>query len=162
MLPFMNAKLSKLIALIVIAGIAAATQYFDKDQNTQSGDKQQTTLNSNAQQEAIEKIKQAVESGNTEASFWVTLDAKVIKTLKDDTKGSQHQRFLIEPHKGMTLLVAHNIDLADKVPLKRGDNITLRGRYEWNNKGGVVHWTHHDPRGKKAGGWIKAAGKTYK
>jgi hypothetical protein len=156
----MNTKLSKLIALVIIAGVAAAIQYFDKDSPTDTS--QQASQQSNAQQAAIKQIRQAVDSGNTEASFWVTLDAKVIKTLSDDTKGSQHQRFLIEPTKGMTLLVAHNIDLADKVPLKRGDNITLRGRYEWNNKGGVVHWTHHDPRGKKAGGWIKAAGKTYK
>jgi uncharacterized protein YoaH (UPF0181 family) len=157
----MNKNLSQLIALVIIVGIAAVTQYFYRTPNTENTPSQTTTQHG-SQQQAIEKIRQAVNSGDTEASFWVTLDAQVIKTLRDDTKGSQHQRFLIEPSKGMTLLVAHNIDLADKVPLAKGDNITLRGRYEWNNKGGVVHWTHHDPRGKKAGGWIKAAGKTYR
>ena len=46
--------------------------------------------------------------------------------------------------------------------VKEGDTIKIKGRYEWNNRGGVLHWTHHDPKGRKESGWIYAGGQYYK
>jgi len=60
-----------------------------------------------------------------------------------------------------TLLIAHNIDLADRVPVGLGDRLRFRGMYEWNERGGLVHWTHRDPMGIAAGGWIEFRRKTY-
>ncbi len=88
---------------------------------------------------------------------------KVIKVLSDDNKGRRHQRFLLKLPSNLTILVAHNIDLAKRIDsLKEGDSVEFYGEYEWNNKGGVIHWTHHDPRGKHKDGWLKHNGIVYK
>jgi hypothetical protein len=91
----------------------------------------------------------------------VTVEGEVVKILPDDNKGSRHQRFIIGLDGNLTLLVAHNIDLAPRVPLKINDKVQLHGQYEWNNKGGVLHWTHHDPRNQHEPGWIKFQNKLY-
>lgn len=95
------------------------------------------------------------------SDVWVQASGTVARTLADDLEGSRHQKFLVELRTGHTVLIAHNIDLAPRVPLERGDFVEFRGEYEWNDRGGVVHWTHHDPRGRKAGGWISHRKQTY-
>ena len=92
----------------------------------------------------------------------VRASGKVIKVLPDDLKGSKHQRFIIKLKSGLTLLVAHNIDLAPRVAdLKVGEEIEFYGEYEWNSKGGVIHWTHKDPGKKHVDGWLIYKGKKY-
>ena len=87
----------------------------------------------------------------------------VKKLLADDNKGSRHQKFLVSISPEQTLLFAHNIDLAPRLEnLQIGDELTFKGEYVYNPKGGVMHWTHHDPDGNQQGGWIKYNGKTYK
>lgn len=86
----------------------------------------------------------------------------VIKMLADDTNGSRHQRFIVRLESGHTLLVSHNIDLAPRIDaLRTGDTVAFYGEYEWNPKGGVIHWTHHDPQGRHPAGWIRHGGRTY-
>jgi len=86
----------------------------------------------------------------------------VAKVLKDDNDGHRHQRFILRLADGHTVLVAHNTDLAQRIDgLKAGDTVAFYGEYEWNPKGGVVHWTHHDPRHTHIDGWLKHDGNTY-
>jgi len=99
---------------------------------------------------------------NEQSNIQVGGSGEVIKILSDDNQGSRHQRFIIELNSGQTLLVAHNIDIAPKISdLNLGDIINFYGEYEWNSKGGVVHWTHHDPHGSHESGWINHGGKLY-
>ena len=93
---------------------------------------------------------------------WVETFATVYRVLPDDTKGSQHQRFLVHSPDGHSLLIAHNIDLAPRVPIDEGSEVFIRGQFEWNDKGGVIHWTHHDPRGRHDGGYITFRGRDYR
>ena len=87
---------------------------------------------------------------------------QVISLLPDDLNGSRHQRFIVRLNSGQTLLVAHNIDLAPRInSLAEGDQIRFYGEYEWNEKGGVIHWTHNDPNGFHLTGWIEHNGKRY-
>lgn len=88
---------------------------------------------------------------------------EVQRILADDTKGSAHQRFIMRIPSGLTLLIAHNIDLAPRIPnLQVGQSVRVQGQYEWNGKGGLVHWTHHDPEGYRDGGWVEYQGRIYK
>lgn len=85
----------------------------------------------------------------------------VDRTLADDLIGSRHQKFIVRLSSGHTVLVSHNIDIAPRIPLAAGDEVEFRGEYEWNDLGGVVHWTHHDPNGSHEGGWIWYDGEYY-
>jgi hypothetical protein len=86
----------------------------------------------------------------------------VVRVLSDDNDGSRHQRFILELGSERTLLVAHNIDLAPRIPsLSKGDTVAFYGEYETNQQGGVIHWTHLDPQGRHAAGWLEHEGRRY-
>ncbi|MEM8873366.1 MAG: DUF3465 domain-containing protein [Planctomycetota bacterium] len=91
----------------------------------------------------------------------VTVVGRVVHLLKDDNEGSRHQRWLMDTPGGITLKISHNIDLAKRVPISEGDLVRVRGEYEWNDMGGVVHWTHHDPKGWHEDGWVEHEGVYY-
>ncbi|MCJ7773772.1 MAG: DUF3465 domain-containing protein [Desulfobacterales bacterium] len=105
-------------------------------------------------------LKSAYE--NRESNLQVGGSGVVIKILPDDLHGSRHQKFILRLSSGQTILISHNIDLAHRVnSLREGDKVEFFGEYEWNSKGGVVHWTHDDPDGLHKGGWLKHKGSTY-
>jgi hypothetical protein len=84
-----------------------------------------------------------------------------VRLLQDDHDGSRHQRFILQLPGRQTLLIAHNINLAQRVPVGLGDRIRFRGMYEWNDLGGLVHWTHRDPQGIEDGGWVSHRRRKY-
>lgn len=89
-------------------------------------------------------------------------EGTVVRLLSDDTQGDRHQRFIVQLVSGQTLLVTHNIDVAPRVEsLRVGDTVSFKGVYEWNEQGGLIHWTHLDPDGEHEEGWIKHDGRTY-
>ena len=99
---------------------------------------------------------------NRQYDVQVRGEGTVTRVLSDDNDDSRHQRFVLEIAPGQTILVAHNIDLAPRVAvISVGDRVEFYGVYEWNERGGVIHWTHHDPRGQHVGGWLKHRGQTY-
>lgn len=87
----------------------------------------------------------------------------VTRILSDDSAGDRHQRFLVRLDSGVTVLITHNIDIAPRVRgLRKGGRVAFSGLYVWNAKGGLIHWTHHDPRGRKTGGWVKYGAQTFR
>ena len=99
---------------------------------------------------------------NHQSNVQVQGSGIVIHILNDDNKGSRHQKFILKLSSGITILIAHNIDLAPRINLiSKGDTVQFYGEYEWNKKRGVVHWTHKDPNGYHVGGWLKHKGKIY-
>lgn len=109
---------------------------------------------------AASAVQQAYEQRQSDVQ--VQGKGTVSRVLPDDNEGSRHQRFILELSPGHTLLIAHNIDLAPRIRnINKGDRIDFYGEYEWNSKGGVLHWTHHDPAGRHVDGWLKHKGRTY-
>ena len=103
------------------------------------------------------------ESFNRAADRTQVMGAGIVaKMLNDDDDGSRHQRFVLRLASGQTLLVAHNIDLAPRVaPLDVGDRVAFNGEYIWNQKGGTLHWTHHDPANRHTDGWLERDGRRF-
>ena len=99
---------------------------------------------------------------NRRSNLQVESSGVVTRILADDNEGARHQRFILRLATGQTLLVAHNIDLAPRISaLKEGDAVDFFGEYEWNDQGGVMHWTHKDPRERHIAGWLRHKGRVY-
>lgn len=97
---------------------------------------------------------------NRQSGVQVSGESVVDRILSDDTEGGRHQRFTLRLASGQTLLVAHNIAIPPRIPsLEPGDTVSFNGVYEWNGKGGVLHWTHHDPNGKHEAGCSSATAR---
>lgn len=153
-------KNSKYLIAIVLAGLLIAQWVLNEEKIssvTATGSHSQTASAPESQSLALKNNLELQEAfDERKSNLWLVGSGEVVKILSDDIKGSRHQRFLVKVNLTQTVLIAHNIDLAERVAnLKPGDMIQFYGEYEWNEKGGVVHWTHHDPAGKKTGGWIK-------
>src|SRR5437868_15205603 len=87
----------------------------------------------------------------------VTAEGLVNRLRSDDTGPSgTHQRFIIQV-KGstQTLLIDNNVDIGKRVPVSAGDDVVVHGEYVWNDQGGLIHFTHHDPDRSHEDGWIE-------
>lgn len=99
---------------------------------------------------------------NHDSNLQVSGQGIVTKLLPDDNNGSRHQKFIIKLPSGQSLLIAHNIDLAPRInALQKGDSVQFYGEYEWNEKGGILHWTHRDPNGSHVAGWLQHQDQRY-
>ena len=86
----------------------------------------------------------------------------VERVLPDDTTPPRHQRFFLRDDRGRSLFFAHNVDEAPRVPdLREGDEISFRGEWRDNERGGAMHWTHRAGAGRRKGGWLERDGVRY-
>ena len=136
-------------ALVVVVALIGA--YFTYEQA------QPVAQSSPASQPANFELERAI--AERRSGTQVTGHGTVVRVLADDRDGSRHQRFILELASGQTLLIAHNIDVAPRVRgVRPGDSVSFFGEYEWNELGGVIHWTHHDPQGRHVDGWVEFEG----
>ena len=112
---------------------------------------------SSASAQAVESAYQRHQSG-----VGVEVKGRVERLLPDDRSGSRRQRFVLRLPSNHPVLIVHNLDMAERVPVAPGDIITVHGRYEYSARGGTIHQTHRDPRGDGPGGWIRLRGTAYR
>jgi hypothetical protein len=143
--------------LILIAAVLAAAYLIDRQSGLPTT---QRTATVSAVSSGDEILTSAF--ANHRSNVQAKGEGIVKRVLPDDNDGSRHQRFIVELASGQTLMIGHNIDLAGRIDgLREGDQVAFNGEYEWNSQGGVIHWTHRDPAGRHAPGWIKHEGRTY-
>lgn len=142
--------MKKLTPAVFVVLLVAAYQWFTEGSLPATGFNNQPPAASFQQSTALLPGQQARGSG------------EVVRILSDDNEGSRHQRFILKLDSGRTVLVAHNIDLAPRVAgLQTGDTVEFYGVFESNDRGGVIHWTHHDPQGRHIDGWLEHRGQRY-
>ncbi len=174
--------IAKGIGIVVIAGVVYAVDYFKerkgsaKDgrggaataergrepgwRGTPPGKRKKPRRRNRIQtgERVVDKAYAQKRSG-----IWLQASGRIVKMLPDDRNpdGGRHQKMLVQLKSGLTIRIVHNYDIAKKIPAREGDTIEFRGEYEYYEKGGTIHWTHHDPGGRHDGGWIKHKGVTY-
>jgi len=93
----------------------------------------------------------------------VTAEGAVTRVLADESGPSGlHQRFIIRlAGSTQTVLVENNVTIGQRAPIFVGDDVMVHGEYVWNDQGGLIHFTHHDPAPAHEGGWIELKGVRY-
>ena len=128
--------------------------------SNQDHSNQRVETQSSQNRHGLDVIQKAYQSKLSNVQ--VQSEGRVKAILRDDNEGSRHQKFILSLNNGLTILVAHNIDLSPRIEnLRKGDTVEFFGEYEYSAQGGVIHWTHHDPQGRHEDGWLKYDGKTY-
>jgi hypothetical protein len=86
-------------------------------------------------------------------------DAIVTRILGERaSRSGVHEGFIIRAGE-RSFKVEDNVDITGPIPLRRGNTVSLLGQLECDDY--VIHWTHHDPRGRHPSGYVKVNGKTY-
>ncbi len=73
-----------------------------------------------------------------------------------------HETFEARTDGGRTVRVVANLGFAPWRPVKPGDRVVVAGEAIGPRTGEpIVHWTHHDPAGRHAPGFIEWNGRRY-
>jgi hypothetical protein len=133
---------NKILPVLIVLGLIVY-QYYVPDNPSTGYD---ATVDGNVVQQAY---------ASRQSGKWLEARGHIKRVLRDDNEGARHQKFILEMDDGHTVMVAHNVDLARRIPAREDLLLCVRGRFVWNVRGGVIHWTHHDPDGRLQGGWIE-------
>jgi hypothetical protein len=86
---------------------------------------------------------------------------EVVQVLPDDTRGSQHQKWVVRLSSGKQVVSVYNLDITERVPLKVGDLVDMGGEFLWTNEGCMIHWLHADPKKRRPDGYVRVNGESY-
>lgn len=95
------------------------------------------------------------------AHFVEAGNIKVTQLLPDDRQGLPHQKWMAQLSNGSKVMVVYNLDMGAYVPVRVGDAFSVGGQFIWTKQGGLVHWTHKDPRRTRPDGYVYFDGTYY-
>ncbi|MDE2483427.1 MAG: DUF3465 domain-containing protein [bacterium] len=78
-------------------------------------------------------------------------------------RSGEHEGYLVKLDGNCDLLVKveTNTTITGPIALRPKERVVVKGVYIYNPLGGLIHWTHHDPRGRHVGGYVTAGGTSY-
>ncbi len=75
---------------------------------------------------------------------------------------SWHEAFHVRADDGSAVEIVDNVTIAPQIPVVPGDRIGVLGELVPETaRGPLVHWTHHDPAGEHAAGYLELNGRRY-
>lgn len=97
----------------------------------------------------------------------VTADGTVARILGTrQGRSGAHEGFLLHLRgaggHGLSVRVETNVDITGAIPLEPGESVEVRGEYIYDPRGGIIHYTHHDPAGRHESGYVEAGGDLYR
>ncbi|CAN5587272.1 hypothetical protein BH11CYA1_BH11CYA1_24920 [soil metagenome] len=91
----------------------------------------------------------------------LTVTAPIEKLLREEDYREPHQRFLLALSNGTSVLVANDLEYGTFAPVQAGNIVRIKGEYIWNERGGVLHWTHKSDEPRHESGYIDFNGMRY-
>jgi hypothetical protein len=75
----------------------------------------------------------------------------------------EHEGFFIRLRSGCaaTLRVETNTAFTGPIPLRVGERVIVKGEFDYDADGGVIHWTHRAFGSHHASGYVEAGGRFY-
>jgi hypothetical protein len=103
-------------------------------------------------------LKSCASNSNGHTQVYIPA-ARVVRVLGErEGRSGVHEGFIIRVQT-QTFKVEDNVNITGPVRLHAGDEVSLLGQFECDDD--VIHWTHHDPRGRHPSGYVKVNGTTY-
>jgi len=97
----------------------------------------------------------------SEVAFTGTV-ATVPRIFYGSTTHAMHEAFDVIASDGNRVEIVANVKVAPRVPVAPGDRVEVQGELIPDaERGPLVHWTHHDPAGRHADGYIEWDGRRY-
>ncbi|MHB8461362.1 MAG: DUF3465 domain-containing protein [Vulcanimicrobiaceae bacterium] len=93
-----------------------------------------------------------------------TASGTLVRILRQsDGQFGPHAQFLVRLNSScaLTVRIAANERFTGPLPLRVGEGVRVHGEYEYYRRGGVIHWTHRDPRGHHDSGFVELSGRLY-
>ncbi|MDU5863580.1 MAG: DUF3465 domain-containing protein, partial [Acinetobacter sp.] len=120
-----NLSIGGIIVLLIAAYFGLDLSGHKKNQSPSSSPATQHT-ETTFSNDGIDTIKAAYD--RRQSNVQVQGSGRVKAILREDNDGTKHQKFILVLKNGLSILVAHNIDLAPKIDdLHKGDIVEFNG-----------------------------------
>ncbi len=96
-----------------------------------------------------------------QSDLMVEVSGEVVRVIDQVKNNPRHQEFQMRLPTGQLLMVVHKHGFKEWIPLAARDRVTVRGKYQWTEMGGIIRDTQRDSSLDRMHGWIRHEGERY-